>query len=248
VNKSVRLIPLFLIGVALASSLLPSTGRAQTADSAPRPTNFDSTVPAPAGLPGKLEIPPNTHMEVKVWSKNPGPPPQPSPENDKRVLWAPVLLDAVFDRGAEDLHAVFHWEGNQTSEAFVIHGVAFNLLSFAFPDEIHASEEPVGFHLNRRSAGKSSFPGIPWYGPSHYVGTALLNGASVLVFAVVPLADPTSFPTGEAVCLDPQALLPVWSQDGDSIYAFTYTPASEVQIDPQGPYLNAVKARFGHWP
>jgi hypothetical protein len=58
----------------------------------------------------------------------------------------------------------------------------------------------------------------------------------------------TGYPKGASFCIDATTLLPVWSTDGNSIYTFTYSPASNVQINPQGAFLRVIQAEFGHYP
>ena len=205
------------------------------------------------GLPDGLNIPVNTRMDVKAWRKAPLPPSELEPDNP-RLLWAPTLESAAFERGQdENIHAVFHWEGDKSSEAYMIRGVCFNILTFAYPDQISVSGGPLNFYLNRElrdatKGGKGNFPGVTWYSPSHYIGTATFNGNAVLVFAIGDAPADNTFPTGLSLCLDALTLLPVWLDDAVYIYNFSYSTAADVQIDPQGPYLKAVQNRFGHWP
>jgi hypothetical protein len=100
------------------------------------------------------------------------------------------------------------------------------------------------------SAGENgNLPTISGYSRSNFAGKATLNGNDVLVFAPGgKKPGVTTYPEGNSICLDAQTLLPVWVDDGPTIYTFTYTPDSNVQINPQGVYLKAIQNHFGHWP
>ena len=238
-----------LLGL-LVLSALPTTGRSQSLEvPPPPPSGFKPNVQAPDNLPAKLNLPPDTRIDVKVYAKNPRTE-TPDP-NSPRLIWDPDLESAVIEKNQRDVHAVFQWEGGRSSEAFVINGIGFRTLSLAYPDTIAMAEPIVSFWVNKQTRGGGTggdFPGILWYSPATFAGMATLNGAPVLVFAPGDKSALTAYPDGDSICLDATTLLPVWMSGGKSIFTFAYTPDTDVKIDPQGAFLKAVQNKFGHWP
>jgi len=251
VNKPMRTSILYL---SIFLLLLSRAGYAQAPEAMPAlPTDFDSSVKPPPNLPAKLDIPANTRIEVKAWRKKPLPPPLlPLAPDNPRFLWAPDLESAVIERNEQDIHAVFHWQGGRSNEAFVIRNLCFTKPTFAYPNLVTVTGSVLNLRLNGQSQGAGAsgdFPGIDWYSPAAFAGKASFNGSSVLVFTPGgKKAAADSFPAGEYVCLDSKSLLPVLLDNGFFIYTFTTSPALDVQIDPQGLYQEAMKKQFGHYP
>ncbi len=237
--------------------LLPAAARAQ--DPSP-PSDFDSSAPTPKNLPAKLNIPLYTRIEVTAWIKGAPPrnPSQPPDRNNMSLLWDPHLESAVIESDQQDVHAVFQWEGGRSSEAFLIHGLCFRLTCLAYPQIVAITSSALDFWIGSQDPTEGmggNFPGVSWYSPSAFAGTASLNGSRVFVFAPggkktkgdeKPATD--TYPEGPSFCLDSKTLLPVWLDDGKSLYSFTYLPAHNVQINPQGYYLRAIQRKFGHYP
>lgn len=241
--------------VILAAVLLafPISARAQTPDPLPPPpSDFNPKAKAPPDLPKTLEIPRNMRIDVSVWRKKPIHYPSPPNPNSLDILMDPDLEGAVIERADDDIHATFHWQGDRTSEAFIIRGFGFRKVNFATPNLVVPSMAPMNFWLNRQDltgGAADEFPGISWYAPSAYAGTASFKGSAVLVFAQngVP-SGAAGYPEANSVCLDPKTLAPLYLDDGVRVFTFTYTPDANVQIDPQGPYLQAIQKHFGHYP
>jgi hypothetical protein len=245
---------LFIL-VSLFSILSPLSpvARAQTpAGPPPPPSDFDSKAKVPLNLPATLDVPKNMRIEVKVWRKKPIHYPTPPDPNSMDIMMDPDLESATVERDQQNIHATFNWQGGRTSEAFVIGGYCFRKINFRYPDLVMASGPVLNFWLNRPGLddiGHGDFPGITWYTPSTFVGTASVNGTSVLVFAQYPIKPGTdTLPDGNYVCLEPKTFLPLYMDDGIRVFTFTYTPDSNIQINPQGPYLKAIQKQFGHWP
>jgi hypothetical protein len=243
-----------LLILALLASL-PAV--AQTPAPPPSPANFDPSAPAPKNLPAKMNVPADTRIEVTAWTKGVNPS-LPADTKNLSLLWSPHLLSAVIESDKQNSHAVFQWEGGRSSEAFLINGLCFRLTCLAYPQLVSVTSTGLDFWISRQNpteGDSGTFPGASWYRPSSFAGTASLNGSKVLAFSPVarktgaeqPSAD-TVYPDGPSLCLDPITLLPVWLNDGTSIYSFTYIPAHGVQINPQGFYLKAIVAKFGHYP
>jgi hypothetical protein len=216
----------------------------------PLPTNFDPTTPVPKKLPGKLNIPANTRVEVTGARKSPIY--RPPAANAQRLLFSPDLVSAIIERGARDVHATFNWEGGRSSEAFIIHGMCFRPASLAFPNSVTTTSPYITFQLNSEYSNEGAggdFPSVAWYSPSTFAGTATINGNKVLVFAQSG-ANPkaTVYPDGDSVCLDASTYLPVWVADGRFVYTFTYVAAPNVQIEPTGMMLSVIQRQFGHYP
>jgi hypothetical protein len=241
--------------LTLLSTLLffPLAGMAQTA-APPLPTNFDSGALTPKNLPDKLNVPPNMHIAVTAWVKGAAPrnPSLPPDKNNMSLLWDPHLESAVIDSNDKDAHVGFQWEGGRSSEAFLIQGACFRLTCLAYPQVVAMTGKALDFWVSRQSSdngASGTFPGVSWFSASTFVGKASLNGVDVFVLAPGgkgPGMD--TFPAGESLCLDTKTLLPLRVDDGKSIYSFSYTPDHNVQIDPQGFYLKAIKNQFGHYP
>jgi hypothetical protein len=222
------------------------------------PTGFDSSTKAPPNLPDKINIPPNIHIDVAGWTPGVDPSKPPDTKN-LSLLWSPHLLSAVIESDQENAHAVFQWEGGRSSEAYLIKGKCFRLTCLAYPQLVSETSSGMDFWVSRQQPNEGNsgtFPGLSWYSPATFAGTASLNGSTVLVFTPGEKKPPvdnkkapaTTYPAGDSVCLDSKTLLPVWLTDGYSIFTFTYTSASNVQINPQGFYLRAIQNKFGHWP
>jgi hypothetical protein len=229
--------------------------RAQAQDppaSSPPPTNFDPKTPAPPNLPAKLDIPINIHIDVTVRREKTLPPLTPDELKSPALLWNPDLESATIERNERDVHAVFQWQGGHSSEAFIIRGLCFKTLSLAYPDAVAITGPALDLWVGRLDPGEGSngdFPDISWYTPSTYAGTASLNQNDVLVFAPGDKKPATTiYPEGTSLCLDAKTLWPVWLDDGVFIYTFTYTPDSNVQINPQGRFLKAIQRKFGQYP
>ena len=224
--------------------------QAQATGGPPLPTDFDPKAPMPKNLPSLLNMPPNTRIEVTCTRRIPRA--QPPASNNPFLVWDPDLQSAEIEKGARDTHAVFHWEGAQKSEAFIIRGMGFRQGSLVYPNTVRLTGPTLDFRVNAMddSEGTSGdFPGLAWYKPSDFVGTATLNGGRVLVFAPgEQKSDSTTYPSGDSICLDPKSLLPVWLGDSMSIYTFTYAAAPDVQISPQGMFLSVIQRKLGHYP
>jgi hypothetical protein len=252
-----RILPILLSSLSLLPLLSPALKAQTGGGSAPTPSGFDSTAKAPANLPAKLNIPPNTRIEVTASTPgiNPAAPPDPT---NIGLLFNPCLLSAVIESDQKNAHAVFQWEGRRSSEAFLINNECFRSICLAYPQTIATTGPALNFSLGSIEQAEGSgvsFPGVTWYSPSTFVGTAQVNGSNVLVFSPIekkpkdnkqPGAE--TYPEGPSVCLDSQTLLPVWLTNGKSVFGFTYTPDHNVQINPQGYYLKAIERKFGHWP
>jgi hypothetical protein len=248
-----------VLSLSVIVPLLSIFGKAQAAGTAaPTPSEFDSSATLPKNLipPAKLNIPANTRIEVTGWTKGVDPSLPPDTKN-LSLLWNPHLLNAVIESDQQNVHAVFQWDGGRSSEAFIIKGLCFRLICLAYPQTVAVTSSGLDFWVSRQDPGEAAagnFPCISWYHSSDFVGTASLNGNKVLVFApgkkAAGTATPTvdTYPVGASLCLDPTTLLPAWLTDGKTIYSFTYLPAHNVQINPQGYYLKAIQSRFGHYP
>ncbi|MCE0499339.1 MAG: hypothetical protein LV481_15470 [Methylacidiphilales bacterium] len=241
-----------LLSLSAILPLLSPEAKAQAAGfPPPPPSNFDPTALAPKNLPDKLNIPANTRIVVAAWTKGVNPSLPPDTKN-MSLLWNPHLLSAVIESDQQNAHAVFQWEGGRSSEAFLIHGQCFRLICLAYPQTVAITSSGLDFWVSRQNPGEGAggnFPGVSWYSPSAFAGTASLNGSNVLVFAPGPKKPGvTAYPEGASVCIDATTLLPVWLTDGRSIFSFTYSPAPNAQINPQGYYLQVIQKRFGHWP
>jgi hypothetical protein len=222
---------------------------AQTSLPAP-PSDFDSKATAPPDLPKVLDIPKNMRIEVGVWRKIPIRSTKPIDPNNSSMLMDPDLESAVIERGEGDVHAIFNWQGGRSSEAFVIKGLCYRKVNFAYPDAVIMTEAPMNFWLNRQDlsgTATGNFPGIGWYVPSKFVGTASLYGTKVLVFAQNPPKG-DAYPEAYSVCLDSKTHSPLYMDDGIRVFSFTYIPSPNVQITPQGPYLEMIKRHLGHYP
>jgi hypothetical protein len=243
--------------VAISLVFLISThGMAQPSGPPPIPTGFDPSAVAPPNLPAKLDLPFNTRVDVTASRVIPLP--APAQPNDPRLGWDPDLKSAVIERGPRDVHAVFNWEGGRSTEAFVIHNTCFRIYSLSYPDLVGTSGSVLNFRVNHTNSAEGSsgdFPGIYWYSPSIFCGTASVNGSRVYVFAPgqkktdAGKVDASVYPGGRSICLDSKTLLPVYLNDGENfIYTFTYSPDPNVQINPQGNFLKQIQKRLGHYP
>jgi len=231
--------------------LLPVAGNAQTqASLPPPPSGFDPKAQIPPNLPQTLVIPKNMRIEVSVWRKKPIHYPAPPDPNSLDILMDPDLESAVIERNADDIHVTFHWQGGHTSEAFIIRGFCFRMVNLKYPTLVIPSKIPLNFWLNRQDlSGETSddFPELGWYAPKNFAGTASLNGADVLVFPQDHVTAGTKvLPDSNYVCLDSVTHLPIYLDDGLRVFTFTYTPDSNIQINPQGAYLKAIQKQFGH--
>ena len=244
------LTPLFF---CLALSL---TATAQTSGPPSPPTNFDSTAETPQNLPAKLDFPSNTHIDMTVAPKVPLPPIPPAQMNNPCLLSNPLLESAAIESNQQDIHATFHWQGGRSSEAFIVHGICFRLSNLALPQNVTMMGSSLDLWLNRvviyngaePAGGGGNIPEVSWYSPSTFVGTASYNGSSVYVFSPIgKKADMKSYPK-VSICIDPKSLLPVYIDDNTLVLTFAYTPDPNVQINPQGAYLKAIVAKFGHYP
>ncbi len=255
-----RIIPI-LLSLSVILPLLSPIAKAQTTSVPPpaSPSDFDSSAKAPQNLPAKMNIPPNTRIEVAAWTKGVNPSLPPDTKN-LSLLSDPCLLSAVIESDQQNVHAVFQWEGGRSSEAFIVNGLCFRLTCLAYPQVVAITSSALDFWVSRQDPDEGTggnFPCTSWYSPSAFAGTASLNGSTVLVFTPGEKKPPvdkdkspeaTTYPTGLSFCLDTKTHLPVWLTDGTSIFTFTYTPAPNVQVNPQGFYLTAIQRKFGHWP
>jgi len=233
--------------------LFDTSLRAQMNSNLPAPpSNFDSSAKRPPNLPAVIEIPSNTHIEVRVWRKKPFHYQTPPDPNSLEFLMDPDLESAVIDRSARDAHVVFHWEENRTSEAFIVHGFTFRLIDLRFPNQVIISSNPLNFWLNRGEPDGNSpynFPGLDTYAPGNFVGTASFNGAPVWVFAPDgKKPGDTSYPQSNSVAIEPKALVPLYLDDGVRVFTFSYTPDSKIVINPEGAYLQKIQKQLGHYP
>jgi hypothetical protein len=216
------------------------------------PSDFDPKAKTPADVPKTLEIPKNMRIEVSVWRKKPIHYATPPDFNNLDFLVDPDLESATIERGDQDIHVSYNWQGNRSSEVYVINGLGYRKVNLAYPNLVVPSQSPINFWLNRQNLGGGKledFPGITWYSPSSFAGTASLNGGTVLVFAADAIKPgTTTYPEANSICLDPKTHLPLYMDDGVRILTFTYTSDSNVQMNPQGPYLDAIKKHLGHYP
>ncbi len=139
-----RITPKILRAFAVFA-LIPILVSAQSQDPKPAPPfDYDSTAKVPPNLPKTLDIPRNMRINVKVWRKKPLPIYPPVP-NDISLLMDPDLESAVIERAQEDVHVTFHWQGEQSSEAFIIHGLCFRKPDLRYPDLMIASGPALNF-------------------------------------------------------------------------------------------------------
>jgi hypothetical protein len=242
------------LGVVLVFAMVPFLSFSQTpSPSVPLPTGFDAKTPAPSDVPLKMNIPLLTQVTVQVHRKIPLPA---AILADRDRLWSdPDLQTAVFENDGKTVHAVYQWEGGRSSEGYSLQGTAFHLGTLKYPELIQDTPSSLGYFLSsyyrithpEQSGG--NFPGLDWYAPERYAGTANLQGESVLVFTSRPL-EPTeiaSFPPklGYTLYVDQTTLRPALFDAFVFAYTFSYTPAPTLRIHASGPYLKAIQQKFG---
>ncbi len=153
------------------------------------PKQIKTDAPAPEKLPKRLVLPPNitvTYKAGRIGEKPAGATPQ---AEKSRLSWDPDLIAAVIRRDSDAVLADYLWEGEARTSAYQKDGVIFRQAALEFPDDILVSTDagalslyltmqvynPARFH--------AGFPGLDWYQPETYAGTAKLRGKSMLLFS-----------------------------------------------------------------
>ncbi len=165
------------------------TARGESPEGWEDPRQIKTGAPAPEKMPDKIFIPPNVSVTIKagrIGEKPVGATPQ---QERDRLMWDPDLVTAVIRRDSDAVLGEYLWEGEARTSAFQRDGVTFRQGALEYPNDIIVSNDAGALTLFLTRQGfvegkvQAGFPGLDWYSPQAFAGTAKLRGKNVLLFS-----------------------------------------------------------------